>query len=67
MLATTLSGDTTNRLAVNSEGSRLQFGRAMWRIAIAGKRWAIEHLFVSRPEQLARMKRLDLVLARLEH
>ena len=30
---------------------------------IAGQRWAMEHLFVSRPEQLARMKRLDLVLA----
>ena len=34
---------------------------------IAGKRWAIEHLFVSRPEQLARMKRLDLVLAVQDH
>ena len=32
----TLSGGTTNRLAVSSEGSRLQFGRGMWRIAIAG-------------------------------
>ena len=35
--------------------------------AIAGKRWAIEHLFVSRPEQLARMKRLDLILAVQDH
>ena len=34
---------------------------------IAGKRWAIEHLFVSRPEQLARMKRLDLILAVQDH
>jgi predicted Zn-dependent protease len=29
-----LSGGTTNRLAVNSEGSKLQFGRGMWRIGI---------------------------------
>jgi len=29
-----LSGGTTNRLAVNSEGSQLQFGRGMWRIGI---------------------------------
>jgi predicted amidohydrolase YtcJ len=34
---------------------------------IAGKRWAIEHLFVSRPEQLARMKRLDLILSVQDH
>ncbi len=34
---------------------------------IAGKRWAIEHLFVSRPEQFARMKRLDLVLSVQDH
>lgn len=34
---------------------------------IAGKRWSIEHLFVSRPEQFARMKRLDLVLSVQDH
>ena len=34
---------------------------------IVGKRWAIEHLFVSRPQQLARMKRLDLVLSVQDH
>ncbi len=34
---------------------------------IAGKRWAIEHLFVSRPAQLARMKKLDLVLSVQDH
>jgi predicted amidohydrolase YtcJ len=34
---------------------------------IAGKRWAIEHLFVVRPEQLARMKRLDLILSVQDH
>jgi predicted amidohydrolase YtcJ len=34
---------------------------------ILGKRWAIEHLFVSRPEQLARMKKLDLILSVQDH
>jgi predicted amidohydrolase YtcJ len=34
---------------------------------IAGKRWTIEHLFVARPEQFARMKRLDLVLSVQDH
>ncbi len=34
---------------------------------IAGQRWTIEHLFVSRPEQFARMKRLDLVLSVQDH
>jgi len=34
---------------------------------IAGKRWAIEHLFVSRPAQLKRMKKLDLVLSVQDH
>jgi hypothetical protein len=32
----TLSGSTTNRLAVSSEGSKLQFGRGAWRIGIVG-------------------------------
>ena len=31
-----LTGTVTNRLAVNSEGSRLQLGRAIWRIGIMG-------------------------------
>lgn len=30
----TISGEVTNRLAVNSEGSKLQFGRGTWRIGI---------------------------------
>ena len=30
----TLTGNVTNRLAVNSEGSKLQFGRGWWRIGI---------------------------------
>jgi predicted Zn-dependent protease len=30
----TLSGNVNNRLAVNSEGSRIQFGRGWWRIGI---------------------------------
>lgn len=34
---------------------------------IAGKRWTIEHLFVTRPEQFARMKRLDLILSVQDH
>src|SRR5262250_521661 len=34
---------------------------------IAGRRWAIEHLFVSRPEQLTRMKKLDLILSVQDH
>jgi len=34
---------------------------------IAGRRWAIEHLFVSRPAQLARMKKLDLMLSVQDH
>ena len=35
--------------------------------SLAGKRWAIEHLFVTRPEQLARMKKLDLMLSVQDH
>ncbi|MBO0751170.1 MAG: amidohydrolase [Bradyrhizobiaceae bacterium] len=35
--------------------------------AIAGKHWTIEHLFVTRAEQLVRMKRLDLVLSVQDH
>jgi len=34
---------------------------------IAGRRWAIEHLFVSRPDQLARLKRLDVALSVQHH
>ena len=34
---------------------------------ITGKRWAIEHLFVSRPAQFARMKKLDLTLSVQDH
>jgi predicted amidohydrolase YtcJ len=34
---------------------------------IAGKRWTIEHLFVVRPEQFPRMKRLDLILSVQDH
>src|SRR5580700_4332085 len=34
---------------------------------ITGKRWAIEHLFVMRPEQLARMRKLDLALSVQDH
>jgi predicted amidohydrolase YtcJ len=34
---------------------------------IAGRRWAIEHLFVSRPDQIARLKKLDVVLSVQDH
>jgi predicted amidohydrolase YtcJ len=34
---------------------------------IAGKRWAIEHGFVVRPDQLPRMKKLDLILSVQDH
>jgi predicted amidohydrolase YtcJ len=34
---------------------------------LAGKRWAIEHLFVSRPEQLTRVKKLGLMLSVQDH
>jgi predicted amidohydrolase YtcJ len=35
--------------------------------SIAGRRWAIEHLFVSRPDQIARLKKLDVVLSVQDH
>jgi predicted amidohydrolase YtcJ len=34
---------------------------------IAGHRWAIEHAFVLRPEQLVRMKKLGLILSVQDH
>src|SRR5262249_51194175 len=35
--------------------------------SIAGKRWAIEHAFVSRPDQLARLRKLDVALSVQDH
>jgi predicted amidohydrolase YtcJ len=35
--------------------------------SIAGRRWAIEHLFVSRPDQIARLRKLDVVLSVQDH
>ena len=35
--------------------------------SIAGRRWAIEHLFVSRPDQIARLKKLDVALSVQNH
>jgi len=35
--------------------------------SIAGRRWAIEHLFVSRPDQMARLKKLDVALSVQDH
>src|SRR5262245_44070408 len=34
---------------------------------IAGRRWAIEHAFVSRPDQIERLKRLDVALSVQDH
>src|SRR5437016_6192204 len=34
---------------------------------IAGRRWSVEHLFVSRPDQIARLKKLDVVLSVQDH
>jgi predicted amidohydrolase YtcJ len=35
--------------------------------SLAGRRWAIEHLFVSRPGQLVRLKRLDVAVSVQHH
>jgi predicted amidohydrolase YtcJ len=35
--------------------------------SISGRRWAIEHLFVTRPDQIARLKKLDVVLSVQDH
>jgi predicted amidohydrolase YtcJ len=34
---------------------------------IKGKRWSVEHAFVSRPEQLARLKALDIAVSAQDH
>jgi predicted amidohydrolase YtcJ len=35
--------------------------------SIKGKRWSVEHAFVSRPEQVARLKRLDVAVSAQDH
>ena len=35
--------------------------------SIVGQRWSIEHLFVSRPDQLTRLKKLDVALSVQNH
>jgi predicted amidohydrolase YtcJ len=35
--------------------------------SIAGKRWSIEHAFVARPDQIARMKKLGVILSVQDH
>ena len=35
--------------------------------SIIGKRWAIEHAFITRPEQIERMKKLGLVISAQSH
>ena len=37
------------------------------RHSIAGKRWAIEHAFIAQPDQIARLKKLDLVISAQDH
>jgi predicted amidohydrolase YtcJ len=34
---------------------------------IAGKRWSIEHAFIARPDQIARMKKLGVILSVQDH
>ena len=35
--------------------------------SIKGKRWSVEHAFVSRPEQVARLKELDVAISAQDH
>jgi predicted amidohydrolase YtcJ len=35
--------------------------------SIKGKRWSVEHAFVSRPEQVARLKTLDIAVSAQDH
>jgi predicted amidohydrolase YtcJ len=35
--------------------------------SITGRRWAVEHLFVSRPDQIERLKKLDVALSVQDH
>ncbi len=35
--------------------------------SIKGKRWSVEHAFVSRPEQVARLKKLDVAVSAQDH
>jgi predicted amidohydrolase YtcJ len=35
--------------------------------SIAGKRWALEHGFIAQPDQIARLKKLDLVISAQDH
>src|SRR5205814_10582921 len=35
--------------------------------SIAGKRWGIEHAFIAQPDQIARLKQLDLVISAQDH
>jgi predicted amidohydrolase YtcJ len=35
--------------------------------SIAGKRWAIEHAFIAQPDQIARLKKLDLMISAQDH
>ena len=35
--------------------------------SLAGRRWGIEHAFIVRPDQIARLKRLDVILSVQDH
>jgi predicted amidohydrolase YtcJ len=35
--------------------------------SIKGQRWSVEHAFIARPDQIARMKKLDLILSVQDH
>jgi predicted amidohydrolase YtcJ len=35
--------------------------------SIAGRRWALEHGFIAQPDQIARLKKLDLVISAQDH
>jgi predicted amidohydrolase YtcJ len=35
--------------------------------SIAGKRWALEHGFIAQPDQIARLKKLDVVISAQDH
>jgi len=70
-----LSGEVTNRLAVSSEGSKLQFGRGWWRISVRASTIAEDGMELSQyetfnahtleglPDDETVMKAVDQVIA----
>jgi predicted amidohydrolase YtcJ len=43
------------------------YGAANAERSIAGKRWAIEHAFIAQPEQIAQLKKLDVMISAQDH